>query len=222
MSTEDMLVFGDSIAYGAWDPEGGWQGRLYKFLERKRMHFKDSNEHYLIYNLGVDADNTDKLLKRFRAEAKIRFYFDDKYAIIFSIGGNDSCYLKNPKRHLVPEKRFKKNIKELITMAKSLKPNVAHIVFLGITPCDENQTQPFDYTAESGLFIANKDRKRYDSIIREVCREEKAKFIEIFGAFLEFGYEKKLLLDGLHPNSKGHEKLFEIIYKELKKMKIVE
>jgi lysophospholipase L1-like esterase len=32
-----LLIFGDSITYGAWDIEGGWAARLRKFLDGKTL-----------------------------------------------------------------------------------------------------------------------------------------------------------------------------------------
>ena len=32
-----ILIFGDSITYGAWDKEGGWVQRLRKFLDERNL-----------------------------------------------------------------------------------------------------------------------------------------------------------------------------------------
>jgi len=74
-----ILIFGDSITYGAWDKEGGWVRRLRKFLD-------ENYEDYLIYNLGISGNNTDDLIERFEFETKQRLKENDETIIIFAIG----------------------------------------------------------------------------------------------------------------------------------------
>ncbi|TFG35449.1 MAG: SGNH/GDSL hydrolase family protein, partial [Parcubacteria group bacterium] len=48
-----FLVFGDSIAWGAYDSiGGGWVGRLKAFLEKER------NLQFELHNLAVDGEIT--------------------------------------------------------------------------------------------------------------------------------------------------------------------
>ena len=41
-----LLVFGDSITYGAWDLEGGWVQRLRSFIDKKNL--TDPNFYCLV------------------------------------------------------------------------------------------------------------------------------------------------------------------------------
>ena len=57
-------IFGDSIAWGAYDEMGGWANRL-------KQYFSEDKENYIeVYNLGVSGDNSEKLLKRFFVEKR--------------------------------------------------------------------------------------------------------------------------------------------------------
>ncbi|MDD2822618.1 MAG: hypothetical protein PHQ59_00920 [Candidatus Daviesbacteria bacterium] len=56
----NILVFGDSVAYGAWDPKGGWVRRLREVIEEPiyktaiyTKHYKLTGDASLVYNLGV-------------------------------------------------------------------------------------------------------------------------------------------------------------------------
>ena len=69
-----ICVWGDSIAYGNDDVEGGWCDRLKRYCNEK-----DSNQS--IYDVAISGDNTDKLLKRFPTEVSAR----DPDVIIFAI-----------------------------------------------------------------------------------------------------------------------------------------
>ena len=84
----EILVFGDSICYGAWDLEGGWVQRLRKYLDMKNV--VNLSNFTLVYNLGVSGNSTEDLLKRFEFETNA--YLEEKKAkmILFSTGVNDS------------------------------------------------------------------------------------------------------------------------------------
>jgi hypothetical protein len=67
---QKIFLFGDSIAYGAWDPEGGWVERLRQWL------FVTTRDEYnlgtFLYNLSIVGDTTTDLLKRFTTEIEAR------------------------------------------------------------------------------------------------------------------------------------------------------
>ena len=62
----NVLIFGDSITWGAYDPEqGGWATRL-------RNYFEEKDNDIDVYNLGISGDTTADLLERIEIEAKSR------------------------------------------------------------------------------------------------------------------------------------------------------
>ena len=86
-----MLVFGNSITYGAWDKKGGWVQRLREFIDGKNL--SDPDFYCLIYNQGVSGDITDDLIERFDLETRKRTDEDEEKIILFSIGINDTQFL---------------------------------------------------------------------------------------------------------------------------------
>ena len=70
-----ITVFGDSVAWGAFDEKkGGW-------VDRFKLHHSDC-----VYNLGVSGDKSFDLLKRFQVECVAR----KPNVIFFAVGINDS------------------------------------------------------------------------------------------------------------------------------------
>lgn len=205
------MIFGASITYGAWDKEGGWAQRLRKFLDERAL--PDLDSYYLTYNLGISGDKTEELLERFEFEAEQRIDEDAENIFIFSIGINDSQFVRSQNGHRVPPEKFRKNIQKLIELAKkfSLK-----IVFVGLTPVDETKTLSWmEHKSYKNEYI-----KKYDQIVKAVCKEKKIKFIGVLNEFGKGDY-KSLLQDGLHPNTRGHQKIFGIIKNFLVKNKII-
>ena len=65
-----ICVFGDSIAWGAVDPEnGGWVNCLRNYFESKSLRVDQDTD---VYNLGISGDNTNDLLARFDVEVRAR------------------------------------------------------------------------------------------------------------------------------------------------------
>jgi len=198
-----IFVFGDSITYGAWDKEGGWVQRLRRFLDEKVL--TSSDFYYLVYNLGVSGDNTCDLLKRFKFEIEQRFCKNEKAIVIFAIGINDSQFVQSKNSNQVSEEQFKENLEKLIKLARNF---TSIIVFVGLTPVDESKTTPIPWNTDK--FYKNEYIQRYNEIIKKVCKNNNLHYIEIFEEFAETNYQE-LLEDGLHPNSEGHQKIFEIV-----------
>ncbi len=198
MKDINILIFGDSITYGAWDKEnGGWVNRLRLALENK------SEAYFNIYNLGIPGETTIDLKKRFDNECNYRFNTNDKTIIIFSVGINDSQIIKD--KSLVLIKDFKKNIIKLIDKAKQYTP---YILFIGLTKVDENRTNPVSW--DNNINYSNEEVIKYNEVLKNICKEKVINYLEIFNLL-----DIKDLDDGLHPNNNGHQKLCEEILKYL-------
>ena len=209
----EILIFGDSIAYGAWDREGGWVQRLRKFLDERNL--ADPNFYCLVYNLGIPGNTSADLLERVEFETEQRLKAGEETIIIYAIGINDSQFVHSKGEHNVPLDEFRENIQKLIDKAKIYSSKIA---FLGLTPVDEGKTTPIPWNPDKSY--KNEYIERYNNVIRKVCEENEIYFIEILERLKALNYQD-LVKDGLHPNSKGHQKIFEIVRDFLIKNKII-
>lgn len=205
-----ILVFGDSITYGAWDRKGGWVDRLKEDLHENFLSNQDS--YYQVYNLGVSGDTIGEIVKRFEFEAKQRFD-ENPQIIIFQFGTNSASLDGN--KFLISSEKFKEKINCLIESAKKFSSS---IVFLGITPVDDSKSNPVSFGKKRYYKIEN--MKRYNKILENSCKNKGVYFVDIFDSFIKTDY-KKLLEDGVHPNSAGHQKIFEIVRNFLIKNKLI-
>jgi lysophospholipase L1-like esterase len=53
-------------------------------------------------------------------------------------------------------------------------------------------------------------------MIKEFCKERGIPFVNTFKPFSKKAYQE-LLSDGLHPNSKGHQKIYKLVARALRK-----
>ena len=181
-------IFGDSIAWGSWDDMGGWANRLRNHLAR------DPDNYLKVYNLGISGNNSDKLLERFNAENEAR----NPNTIIIAIGINDSQYINSKENPRITLQKFENNLLELIDQAKKY---TQEIIFVGIAKVDEKKVMPTPW--DSTKFYDNENVSLYNEKIKEFCRNSGLMFVEMFDLLDESDLE-----DGLHPNTKGHEKMF--------------
>ena len=196
-----ILVFGDSIAIGFWDREGGWVSRLRRLTDTCTL--KDTGYDRTVYNLGIAGNTTRDILARFESETKVRLG-DHELVIIFAIGINDSYFVDN-KQAQINEKYFTENIQKLISRAKKY---AVKIVFVGLNPVDEIKVSPM--AGHSDTYYRNDQIDLYNSIIRNLCERSHIYFIDIMRDFKKRDYTL-LLADGAHPNSAGHKVMFELV-----------
>jgi lysophospholipase L1-like esterase len=206
-----VLVFGDSIAQGFWDTEGGWVERLRKHYDSLALKDLRYNQQPEVFNLGISGDTTLNLLARIESETKARMWPNDPLFVVVAIGTNDDLF-QSSKQMVSPEE-FRDNIKQIV---KILRPITQGIMFIGNPGCDETRTTPvpwgdFNYT--------NKELQRSEQTVEQIAHESSLPFVPVFQPFkakLDQGAD--LLKDGLHPNNAGHELIFELVQPELDKL----
>jgi lysophospholipase L1-like esterase len=206
-----IIVFGDSIPWGAWDTDGGWVERLKS--EMACRHIANPNSWILVYNASISGNRTSDILKRFECEIRPRIKEDRKAVVIFAIGGNDAVWLKREKRHWTEPKHFEKNVKQLIKLARKYTNNV---VFVGPCPANEKKSTPISWDKNKSYW--NDDIKDYNNVLKSVCRRENVQFVEIFGRMEK---NKEWFEDGVHPNNKAHKKIFLIVKDFLDKKRLL-
>jgi len=197
-----ICILGASITWGAFDAElGGWVNRLKLFIDKK------SKRTVRVYNLGVSGDIIDDLLKRIKVELAARH----PNVVIFSIGMNESAFIFSKNGQRVDLNKFKKNLRLLKIQAEKFTKKV---IFTGITKVDEKRTTPIWY--DNDKYFYNKNVKIYSDEIKKFCERNKLLFIDMTGVTNDSDLE-----DGLHPNSKGHEKIFRNIKTFLVKRRLI-
>ncbi len=205
-----IIVFGDSIAYGKWDKEGGWVARLRKYIDE--TFNKPIPTNFQVYNCSIPGEVVTRLAKRFEQELLIRIpqqeNTNNKNLVILSAGINDSCPNNWMTLHSTPSIEFKNAFKTMIEFA--LKHN-CKVVCVGLTPVN--------ITLSTGLLFSNEKVKEYDAYISEICSKKNILKVDLFDTLKQIEYEK-LLVDVVHPNDKGHKILFEEVKKFLDKERL--
>lgn len=203
-------AFGDSITYGQWDlTNGGWATQLRLLVDEKR---KDNSNYYgLVYNLGIPGETTDGLVKRFMSEfeQRERKAKAEENIFIFAYGANDACLVPSKNEFLVPTSRFFLNLETVIIEAKR---HSSKILLLNITPVIDKLTVSPEGKDKSRL---NQYITPYNEDIRRLAENYHLETLDINDAFMKIGHEGLFCSDGLHPNEKGHELIFNMVKRYL-------
>ncbi|MBI3442390.1 MAG: hypothetical protein HY007_01325 [Candidatus Sungbacteria bacterium] len=193
MSTKNICIFGDSIAYGEWTHHLGWADQLQNTLQQNTLESKFT-QYYFLYNLSIPGNTTEGVLKRFQVEAEAR----EPHIIIFAVGTNDSGCRDNPDTPRVSPERFEENVRALIDMAKH---HTRAVIWIGLTGVDEKRTTPFETT-----YFSNERIGAYDVVVKEICADYNVPHLDLLAALRPEDLE-----DGLHPNKQGHDKIFHAV-----------
>lgn len=200
MKFTNICVFGDSVTWGAWlKTRVGWVHLLRDALELEFDH------DYAVYDLGIDGNTSQDLLHRFTAEITAR----PPGIVIIVIGINDSLYRHKPGNFNVSPVISRENLLKLIQQARLM---TNRIVLVGLVKGDDVLTNPLPVSS-TGKSYSKTNAKLYDQIIREVAQDEQLIFVDVYDKLDDSDF-----IDGLHPNAKGHEKIYGEVREGLEKM----
>ncbi len=181
-------IWGDSIVCGWNDIQKfGWVNRLKEYVN------EELPEDVSIFNFGIAGDTTDKLISRFESECKAK----EPEVIIFAIGINDTKYIKDSLHPKVTIEKFKKNLLKLIDTSHKYSTKIG---FIGLTIVDESKTIPWI----TGKNYSNTNIRKYDLELENISKLHKINYLKMSDKL-----QVEDLDDGLHPNSQGHEKIYE-------------
>lgn len=206
-----LFFVGDSITAGAWDEKGGWANRLIGQIMRETIAsgFTEGGFYCLPYNLGVSGNTIADILPRLKNEITARLDsapLNEAVEIVFSIGVNDSAYMPIEDKPRFSDREFQDNFETLMMLAQGLAQRVSCI---GLLPVNDALLDPVPWSPEYAYRCA--DIKRFETLIASACQKQTLRFLPLFDIWRAMPGYKDFLMDGIHPNGKGHALLVEQI-----------
>ena len=171
-----------------------------------------------VINAGVGGNTT--------ADARARFEKDvlahNPRLVVIQFGLNDAAvdvWQKPPATSpRVSLKQYEANLRYFV---ETLRKRGAEVVLMTPNPCCWSETMrrlygkpPYQPENPDGCNVLV---RRYAEAVRQVARDEKVALIDIYDVFHEYGktsgrsISDLMLPDGIHPNSKGHERIAELL-----------
>lgn len=200
-----IVCIGDSIVEGEGDELGlsGWAGRLqHKILKGSKV---GENR---VYNLGMGMETSIDLMHRFFSEV---FYRDPDIIIMQAAHGDSRLMLNNSqiKEFEIGKGARLRSYNKLFTHLSQSKKK---ILIIGLNPISLNTIHK-KYPLQRSKHIESHNRG-----LKKLCDQFKLSFLDPRDIFKNVKLEE-YYVDGLHPNSKGYELMFDAIYKKLIELK---
>lgn len=127
--------------------------------------------------------------------------------MVFSIGMND-CGISGGD-YGVSKTEYRENVEEIIDKASHLADQV---IAVGLSPVDEEELAD---SLEASRYL-NSGVREYEEILKRACSQEGVEFIPTFDSLAEGETWNQKLFDGLHPNTRGHQEIYEIVGEPIK------
>jgi lysophospholipase L1-like esterase len=215
-----VFLFGDSITYGMWDTKGGWAGRLREYLDQRALTNStpeglNTTDYVTCYNCGIPGEMSTGLAARIRSEFESRYNQEQENILVIAIGINDTHYNFESDSIGVSKEEYLQNLKQMLQFAKGYSQK---ILFVGLTPVDEERCHPLFWQSQNSY--SNELIKEYDQALKDFCQKEEVPLVEIYDRFINMDYPR-LMEDGIHPNGEGHQMMFEAIKDFLEKQKFI-
>lgn len=195
----DIFIFGDSITWGAYDKKGGWADRIKQDFMKEKLEDM-SSDRCLVYPLGIPGDTSAGLAERLEGEILPRkpYGIDPADIFIIAIGINDTRFSIRDNSQNIEVRKFQEN---LISILNTLSNFSKKVIFIGLTPVLE------DTAASPRSKYVNAEIKKYDEKIRSFCKSNSVDYVHLYEHMNQPSLSR-LLSDGLHPNTEGHEWMY--------------
>ena len=196
---KNYIIIGDSITYGIGDFEtGGWASMFKKYIVEKDDSLACSNFVHILGFPGATSrdilNKIDGILDGLKDET-----FDN--VVILSIGVNDTVYFNGDFK--TSRDNYRENMLKLI---RKITDSGCELILVGLTRIIIGESGDSYYT-DSNIEVYEQDLKIIsdnDEVLKELSESERINYIEMKDVLSKDDY-----IDGLHPNTVGHKKMFE-------------
>ncbi len=206
-----ILIYGDSITHGFFDPQGGWATRLLNHYHWQSHLDRDKPDARWIegFNLGISGDTAAGVLKRLEPEFNFRQIYPEETAIVVAIGTNDTVMNREVTRS--SPQQYQETMRAIADTALSL---TKRLLVVGLPAVDDQLCNPWAFSSTKKSY----DSKRiweFETRLREFCRETHISHVPVFEHFKN---HPELFADGLHPNEAGHVLLTSLVKPSLEEL----
>ena len=205
----NYIIIGDSITYGIGDFEtGGWSAMFKKYIVGKDDS-KVCNNY--VHIAGFPGATSSDILEKIDGILKSFLHESFSNIVILSIGINDTQEFFGKTK--ISIEQYKNNIEKII---KYVTDNNCELIILGLTKIESDEKflwKPNKYYDNKIILKYDKYLESilsFDSELKKLCENNKIKYIKMQDVL-----SKEDFVDGLHPNTNGHQKICNWIIKKL-------
>jgi lysophospholipase L1-like esterase len=181
--------------------------------------------HGTVINAGVGGNNTDQARARFETDVLAH----DPDLVIIQFGLNDSCIdlWDGRDRPRISRETYAANLRFFV---EALRKRDCDVILMTANPMRWTEpllklygSAPYDVNDPWGFNLTNRE---YGEAVRTLASDLDVPLIDVYQGFYDYGNvagqaAEDLLLDGMHPNDRGHAMIAEWLLKEMAKLRRV-
>jgi lysophospholipase L1-like esterase len=191
-----VIVFGDSIAYGAWDSKGGWADRIKQDFHA-RTSASNFKHKFQLLNASVGGNMTSDIASRISVELPARYSSAWEHTVVLAVGINDT---RRPDG--IPPDEM---IDHLDAALHEIRDRTDKVLIIGLTPLVQAKL-PF-----KGYTYFQADVEERNDLIAGWAKRNNLPFVDLLDEARKSSVYNDSLEDGLHPTDAGHGVLYNII-----------
>ncbi|EJD46062.1 GDSL Lipase/Acylhydrolase [Auricularia subglabra TFB-10046 SS5] len=215
---DSIVLFGDSITQGGWEPGGFAQKLAYVYARRLD-----------VINRGLSGYNSEwglTVLEQIVAKKSEQPHVPKLRLLTIWFGANDACLVQSPQH--VPLDRFRVNLTRMVTMLRDEKSEWYHpdtkVLFIAPPPVDE-AARSADLASRSPPLAPDRTwdtTKAYADAVKQVGRELDVPVVDAWTAIWDAAGNriedlKAYLPDGLHLSAKSYDIVYNLILDAISK-----
>ena len=201
---QTIVAFGDSVTKGVRTDGSVTREQIFSTVLEERL--RATHPKAKVINSGVGGNDTGQMLERLD-----RDILPEKPDVVLVMAGlNDAAYVsrKGEARDYprVTVDAYRRNLKEIY---ERLHHAGARVILLTSNPLSEAYIYAGKgYYQDHGL---NESLAPYAEAVRALARETGSCLVDVFAEWTADAKFPSLLVDGIHPNAKGHVRIAEEI-----------
>lgn len=202
-----LFILGSSSTYGVGASQAGWGDLIKQYIHNRMYAPGGEGEKYEVYNFGKSGATVDFVLENFPRQLE-QYGRGGKVICVICVGGNNAKAENEPDNFISTPEEYQIEVSKLLDM---LAKNVDGVIGMGNGWIDETKTNPKPNPLTGGKsYMTNSRRQQFNTVNKKAYEERGMSYIET-GVKQEVWLSKYLYEDGLHPNQKGHQFIFELI-----------
>ena len=201
MSQWRICFVGDSITNGTLDEAyQGWPGRLCAAAA-------GAGHDVTLYNLGVRAETTALIRRRWRAECEPRIPEPFAGALVFAFGVNDMAEMADGTIR-VPIEASVENARAIIAAAQVWKP----VLWVGPAPADADRN-PFSPQPGISYSFHNGRTRELSERYAALAADLAVPYLPVFDTLERDPVWQRALRegDGIHPTGEGYARIADLV-----------
>lgn len=213
-----VVTFGDSTTA----PRTVEGGDLDVYADLLQEELMQAGVNAQVINAGVGSDTTVRARKRFESDVLIH----EPDLVIIQFGLNDSC-IDVRLGEDAPRVALRDYVDNLSYFAKTLSARGSRVILMTPNPLLWTEklkalygSPPYDTDDRWGFNLLN---AHYAATVRAVAQSMNVPLVDVYQYYAHYDRVPKqamgdLLLDGMHPNARGHAIIADALMEEITRM----